>query len=72
MICTVLRNANANALFMTETVNKDRKKGVYSEASIPPPIDATESGSIFYLLVDRNDGKASLTDSKNVNKAAPK
>ena len=67
LICTVVRNANG--LFMAETVNKlnkDQKKGVYSEAIIPPPIDATENGSIIYLLVDRNDG------SKNVNKAAPK
>ena len=61
---------------MAETVNEDRKKGVYSEDSIPqttPPRAARFSlGSIFYLLVDRNDGKASLADSKNVNKAAPK
>ena len=47
------------------------KNMFFQKASIPPP-----TPPIFYnvkpILVDRDDGKVSLADSKNMNKAAAK
>ena len=51
-------------------MNKDRKKGVYSEASMHPTAGAAESSSIYYnvklSLKDRAYCKAGMPDYQNV------